>query len=82
MVGKSTGRKEDPSKVADMMRTVKVNGEKRFRKEHFLTTQQVTSYFSRLAQKDRIINEYNMVAATADSKSSILKQDVLNECAL
>ena len=52
-VGKKTGRKEDPSKVAEEMRLTKKDGVNRFSRAQFLTTQRVSSYFSRLAQKDK-----------------------------
>lgn len=39
--GKVTGRKEDPLKVAEEMRTEQRNGQNRFRKSEFLTSQQI-----------------------------------------
>ncbi|CAC5384048.1 unnamed protein product [Mytilus coruscus] len=57
MIGKTTGRKEDPSKVAEEMRYALKNGENRFSRSQYLTSQQVASYFSRLVQKEKKIDE-------------------------
>ncbi|CAC5418300.1 unnamed protein product [Mytilus coruscus] len=82
MIGKTTGRKEDPSKVAEEMRYALKNGENRFSRSQYLTSQQVASYFSRLVQKEKKIDETDLIAATADSKCSVLKRNVLKECSL
>ncbi|XP_076090309.1 uncharacterized protein LOC143062528 [Mytilus galloprovincialis] len=82
MIGKTTGRKEDPSKVAEEMRYVLKNGENRFTRSQYLTSQQIASYFSRLVQKEKKIDETDLIAATADSKCSVLKRKVLKECSL
>ena len=49
--GETTGRKALPDDVAKEMRTLKKDGKQRFKKEHFLTETQISSYFSRLSQK-------------------------------
>ncbi|CAC5385847.1 unnamed protein product [Mytilus coruscus] len=82
MIGKTTGRKEDPSKVAEEMRYALKNGENRFSRSQYLTSQQVASYFSRLVQKEKKIDETDLIAATADSKCFVLKRNVLKECSL
>ncbi|CAC5371891.1 unnamed protein product [Mytilus coruscus] len=82
MIGKTTGRKEDPSKVAEEMRYAFKNGENRFSRSQNLTSQQVASYFSRLVQNEKKIDETDLIAATADSKFFVLKRNVLKECSL
>ena len=79
-VGKQTGHKEDPVKVAEDMRSSVKNGERRFKKEHFLTPQQISSFFSRLSQKDRKDTDY--VAALADRYSDDKKRKVLEKLAM
>ena len=50
-VGERTGKKADPTEVSKAMRTAKdSNGERLFSYEDFLKSQQISSYFSRLAQ--------------------------------
>ncbi|XP_063438318.1 uncharacterized protein LOC134719242 [Mytilus trossulus] len=83
MIGKTTGRKEDPSKVAEEMRYVLKKWRKnRFTRSQYITSQQIASYFSRLVQKEKKIDETDLIAATADSKCSVLKRKVLKECSL
>ena len=54
-IGEETGSKEDPAKVCREMRLKKdVHGLKVFSKEECLTTQQIASFFSRLASKKRL----------------------------
>ena len=51
-VGERTGKKADPTEVSKAMRTAKdSNGERLFSYEDFLTSQQISSYSSRLAAK-------------------------------
>ena len=53
-IGKSTGRKVDAEAVAkEMRRSVGSDGKRLFNVSEFLTPQQVTSFFSRLAAKSR-----------------------------
>ena len=53
-IGQSTGRKMDPEAVAkEMRRSVDSNGKRLFKSSEFLTTQQISSFFSRLAAKTR-----------------------------
>ncbi|CAC5397853.1 unnamed protein product [Mytilus coruscus] len=68
MIGKTTGRKEDPSKIAEEMRYAFKNGENRFSRSQYPTSQQVASYFSRLVQKGKKIDETDLIAATADTR--------------
>ena len=53
-IGQSTGRKVDPDKVAKEMRRARgTDGKRLFGVSEFLTPQQVSSFFSRLATKLR-----------------------------
>ena len=53
-VGEVTGCKEDPVKVAKQMRLAKDSkGQRRFNPSEYLTSQQISSFFSRLASKRR-----------------------------
>ena len=53
-IGKSTGRKVDAEAVAkEVRRSVGSDGKRLFNVSEFLTPQQVTSFFSRLAAKSR-----------------------------
>ena len=59
--GKITGRKEDPSKVA----------------EDFSA-----SFFSRLVQKEKKLDEEDLEFVNVDIKCEKLKQDILEKCTL
>ena len=51
-IGEQTGQKVDPTSVSRVMRTAKdSNGERLFDSTEFLTSQQIASFFSRLASK-------------------------------
>lgn len=51
-IGERTGKKADPTEVSKAMSTAKdSNGDRLFSYEDFLTSQQISSYFSRLAAK-------------------------------
>ena len=53
-LGQSTGRKVDPDFVAkEMRRALDSDGKRLFRPSEFLTVQQITSLFARLAAKLR-----------------------------
>ena len=54
-IGESTAKKADPTDVSNAMRTAKDNnGERLFGYCDFLTSQQISSYFSRLAAKRNV----------------------------
>lgn len=54
-MGETTGFKANPADVAKAMMTTRDdNGDRMFTSEEFLTTQQVSSFFSRLASKKRL----------------------------
>ena len=51
-IGEQTGKKTDPSNVSKSMRKVRnIDGSSRFDASSYLTSQQVASFFSRLASK-------------------------------
>lgn len=52
MIGEDTGRKVTPTETSRRMRSMRdTAGKKVFGKEDWLTVQQITSYFSRVAKK-------------------------------
>ncbi|XP_048586205.1 uncharacterized protein LOC116616791 [Nematostella vectensis] len=51
--GEQTGKKADPSEVATRLKSLRSDGRKKFASEEWLTTQQITSYFSRLTILNR-----------------------------
>lgn len=64
--GERTGQKADPSIVAKAMRyTKQSNGARMFKKSEFLTSQQISGFFSRLAAKK------NYQVDTAEDEESI-----------
>ena len=97
-IGESTGRKVDGSLVArDMRRARGSNGERLFKSSEFLTTQQITSYFTRLSATLRqhthevdiaaIEDEINFSAAREHVMATITIQhpiifDQYNICAM
>ena len=55
MIGKETGRKVTPAEAATRMHSLRNDaGNRLFQKSEWLTVQQVTSYFSRLAAMKRM----------------------------
>lgn len=77
-VGKHTGKKEDPAKVSRDMPYVKIDDKHRFRKEEYLTSTQVASFFSRLSQKERKCEDGDFLAASSVRKMCILKEEVIS----
>jgi hypothetical protein len=52
-IGVQTGHKEDPENVSTLMRNIKnADGSRRFSLAEFLTSQQITSFFSRHCRKN------------------------------
>lgn len=55
MIGEDTGRKVTPTETSRRMRSMRdTAGKKVFGKEDWLTVQQITSYFSRLASMKKL----------------------------
>lgn len=76
--GKKTGRKIDPYIAAEEMRTMKTDDNKfMFSRNEYLTGQQIASYFSRLAVKDRQMDSNDFLAAEEEIKKEQLKDSIL-----
>ena len=79
-IGQSTGRKLEPDVVAkEMRRAQATDGERLFCGSVFLTLQQVSSYFSRLAAKLRQqqveLTPRDVLAAVEQSNCSLARAD-------
>ena len=65
-IREATGQKADPALVAKAMTTARnFDGERLFTSSEFLTSQQVASYFSRLASK-RTLNDHEREEEDSD----------------
>lgn len=72
-IGKCTGSKVDPYVAATEMRS---SG--RFERMQFLTGQQIASYFSRLAQKERKLDDLDFSAAKQETNKMEVKKEILS----
>ena len=77
--GKRKGNKVDPYKAAADMRYLKDGGQFVFKKEEYLTVQQISSYFSRLALKDRNVDQEDYKSAEEEKCKRELKSDILKQ---
>ena len=82
-IGQSTSRKLEPDAVAkEMRRAWGTDGERLFCGSEFLTPQQVSSYFSRLAAKLRQqqveVTPQDVLAAEEQSNFSLARADVIS----
>ena len=80
-IGESTGRKVEPEAVAKEMRRARgTDGERLFSSSEFLTPQQVSSYFSRLAGKLRQqqVTPQDALAAEEQRNFSLARADVIS----
>ena len=69
MIGETTGRKVNAAEVARSMMTARdVNGQRMFSSADFLTTQQITSFFSRLASKRRLASADKEINAESEDE--------------
>ena len=69
-IGEQTGQKVDPTNVSRVMRTTKdSNGERLFDSTEFLTSQQIASFFSRLASK-RSLNDVAETQSDEDEEQN------------
>ena len=69
-IGEQTGQKVDPTSVSRVMRTAKdSNGERLFDGTEFLTSQQIASFFSRLASK-RSLNDVAEAKSDEDEEQN------------
>ena len=81
-IGQSTGRKVDASLVArDMRRAHGLNGERLFKSTEFLTSQQISSYFSCLSCQQTFSSARDQVMATVTLQHPIVF-DLYNICAM
>lgn len=80
-IGQSTGRKVDASLVArDMRRARGSNSERLFKSTEFLTSQQISSYFSRLSATTRqqtLTHEANLTAIEDEINFSMARDQVM-----
>ena len=80
--GEQTGQKADPTSVSTVMRTAKdSNGERLFDSTEFLTSQQVASFFSRLASK-RSLKDFAEAQSDEDEQQNEADQAVRQESQL
>ncbi|KAK3101223.1 hypothetical protein FSP39_001902 [Pinctada imbricata] len=75
--GKKTGNKVDPYAAAVEMRNIVVNGKPKFSRAEFLTGQQIASYFSRISQQERKMDQYDFEAANEEIKKEDLKNTLI-----
>ena len=70
-IGEETGQKASPAQVSRMMMTAKdASGNRMFSSSEFLTVQQITSFFSRLASKRSLAGHLDIQAAADDEDGS------------
>jgi hypothetical protein len=77
--GKRKGSKVDPYKAAADMRYLKDGGQFVLKKEEYLAGQQISSYFSRLALKDRNVDQEDYKSAEEEKCKRELKSDILKQ---
>ena len=92
MIGEETGRKVTPAEGANRMRSLRDDaGNRLFEKSEWLTVQQVTSYFSRLAAMKRMsqlptavesLEEEDVEAVVQQSERYHLRQKIYNTLTL
>ena len=77
-IGQSTGRKVDASLVArDMRRAHGSNGERLFKSTEFLTSQQISSYFSCLSCQQTLAHEADLTAIEDEITFSSARDQVM-----
>jgi len=84
-IGERTGKKADPADVSKAMRTAKdSNGERLFGYDDFLSSQQVSSYFSRLAAKRSVeVDQPDSDEETpGENIQQVLRDKVLSEVSI
>ena len=80
-IGKATGRKCDPFTVAEEMRYMKKADGFVFSRCEYLTGQQISAYFSRLALKDRKMEQEDFRAAEEEDSKKILREKIMSKMA-
>ena len=84
-LGETTGFKANPSDVAKAMTTRDYKGDHMFTNEEILTTQQVSSFFSRLASKKKlpdVQDDDDAIAAENETDLQDLQEMVVQEVSL
>lgn len=93
-LGEQTGRKADPNQVSKLMRKAqKEDGSLLFSAEEYMTTQQISSYFSRLSSKKSLStpqsvplsdeeDEDDLEAAMVEANLDQMQQEVMQEIAI
>lgn len=79
--GKRTGSKVDPFRAAEEMRNLKEEEQYLFKRNEYLTGQQISSYFSRLAMKDRNSEPGDFKSAEEEDSKHELKIKILQQLA-
>ncbi|VDI15626.1 Hypothetical predicted protein [Mytilus galloprovincialis] len=79
--GKRTGSKVDPFRAAEEMRNMKEEDQYLFKRNDYLTGQQISSYFSRLAMKDRNSEPGDFKSAEEEDSKHELKTKILQQIA-
>ncbi|VDI67385.1 Hypothetical predicted protein [Mytilus galloprovincialis] len=77
--GKRTGSKVDPFRAAEEMRNMKEEDQYLFKRNDYLTGQQISSYFSRLAMKDRNSEPGDFKSAEEEDSKHELKIKILQQ---
>ena len=79
--GEMTGHKCDPEEVSVSMRTVKMDGKRRFSQNDFLTATQISSFFSRLSfDKKKVSKKYpkRWCGSVLEPLRTLYKQNKIN----
>ena len=75
MIGEETDRKVTPAEAANRMRSLRNDaGNRLFKKSEWLTVQQVTSYFSRLAVMERMSQLPTAVESLEEDVEAVVQQ--------
>ncbi|CAC5391746.1 unnamed protein product [Mytilus coruscus] len=81
-IGKVSGRKVYPFQAGHEMRQLQEEGKYVFSRKDYLTGQQITAYFSRLALKDRTTDLEDFRSAEEETNKRCLKQEILDSVSL
>ncbi|KXJ23561.1 hypothetical protein AC249_AIPGENE12379 [Exaiptasia diaphana] len=81
LIGQSTGIKADPSQVACDFRNARTeSGQRRFTIDEFLTPQQIKSYFSRKAAKNKQVDRSTEQAQKDHQSYALARDTIIQEC--
>ena len=91
LLGEQTGRKANPDEVSKSMRKARNSDGFFFVSDEYLTSQQITSFFSRMAAKKSIQDpltsdddddDDDLVSAMAEKEFDQVRQEIMNEIAI